>query len=421
MKQSLPFLVLLIILSNSLFAQQTKFSRIADSLYRAKDFAQAAIAYQTAADSSRSNAMKKTCFYNAACCYALVNDTSKAVSLLNKAVYQFGYKSTGMLQDGDLVSIHQTKDWKKIKSFLDKQQQKLSNPKKAQLITTDIHNFWKAYDAAKKDTANMQSIFQKEYFDKATPGFEDYIATKIGSIEKFVANQKSKPLFYAAIRNNTLSIDKMKGDISNLFVKFKKLYAAAIFPDIYFVIGRFNSAGTVSDNGLLLGVDQISKSNDIPLQELNLWESKGIRNVRDLPIIVAHELIHSQQNSMRQDTTLISYAIQEGMADFFAELLTGVNPSQRQYDFAKDRKKKIWNDFAAEMYLNRYNNWIANGDQETPDHPSDLGYYIGYEICKSYYDEMPDKKQAIIDMFHISDYKDFLKKSKYEEKMNALP
>lgn len=124
---------------------------------------------------------------------------------------------------------------------------------------------------------------------------------------------------------------------------------------------------------------------------------------------------------MRQDTTLISYAIQEGMADFFAELLTGVNPSQRQYDFAKDRKKKIWNDFAAEMYLNRYNNWIANGDQETPDHPSDLGYYIGYEICKSYYDEMPDKKQAIIDMFHISDYKDFLKKSKYEEKMNALP
>lgn len=420
MKQNLPFLLLCVLFSHSI-AAQTKFTKVADSLYHAKDFAQAAIAYQTAADSSKSKGIKKSCLYNAACCYALTNDTSKAVSLLNRAVYQFGYKSTGMLQDGDLVSIHNTKDWKKIKVFLDKQQKRLSDPTKAQLITTDIHNFWKAYDAAQKDTARMQAIFQEQYFDKASPGFEDYIATKIGSIEKFVANQKSKPLFYAAIRKNTLSIDKMKDSISNLFLKFKKLYAAAIFPDIYFVIGRFNSAGTVSDNGLLLGVDQISKSDDIPLQELNLWESKGIRKVKELPVIIAHELIHSQQNSMRQDTTLISYAIQEGMADFFAELLTGVNPSQRQYDFAKDKKKKVWNDFAAEMYLNRYNNWIANGDQETPDHPSDLGYYIGYEICKSYYEEMPDKKQAIIDMFHINDYKDFLRKSKYEEKVNVLP
>ena len=69
------------------------------------------------------------------------------------------------------------------------------------------------------------------------------------------------------------------------------------------------------------------------------------------------------------------------------------------------------------MNLKRAFNWIANGSQETPEHPADLGYWIGYQICKSYYDEMPDKKQAVYDMLHITDYKDFLAKSKYAEKI----
>lgn len=146
----------------------------------------------------------------------------------------------------------------------------------------------------------------------------------------------------------------------------------------------------------------------------------GFREVKGLPVIVAHELVHSQQDKLKQDTTLLCYAIREGMADFFAELVTGTNPSQRQYDFAKDKKKKIWQDFEKEMYLDRYSNWIANGSQETPDHPSDLGYYMGYEICKSYYNEMHDKKQAITDIFNIRDYNAFLAKSKYVEKMAAL-
>lgn len=420
MKYSLLSLLLTVAYSIILPAQQTKFSKIADSLYRAKDYKGGAIAYRLAADSSKSRTLKKTCYYNSACCYALVNDTANATLLLNKAVYEFGYKSPAMLNDGDLLVLHETATWKKIASFLEERKRALENPSNAKLITTDIHNFWNAYDAAKKDTARMLEIFQREYFDKASPGLEDYISSKVGTIEKFVANQKAKPKFYAAIRKNTLSIDNMKDNIYNIFFKFKSLYADAVFPDIYFLIGRWNSAGTVSDNGLLLGIDQIAKSNDIPETELSLWESKGFREVKGLPIIVAHELIHSQQDHLAQDTTLLSYAVQEGMADFFAKLLTGVNPSQRQYEFAKDKKKKIWEDFEKEMFLNRYSNWIANSDQETADHPSDLGYYMGYEICKSYYQEMTDKKQAIIDIFHIKDYKDFLQKSRYEEKMAKL-
>jgi hypothetical protein len=88
--------------------------------------------------------------------------------------------------------------------------------------------------------------------------------------------------------------------------------------------------------------------------------------------------------------------------------------------FAKGKEKKIWADFENDMFLNRAKNWIANSEQETPDHPADLGYWIGYQVCKSYYEEMGNKRQAVYDMLHIKDYTVFLAKSKYAEKVKQL-
>lgn len=120
---------------------------------------------------------------------------------------------------------------------------------------------------------------------------------------------------------------------------------------------------------------------------------------------------------MKEDTTLLYYAIREGMADFLCEMITGKNPSARQQEFANTRRKEIWNDFKQEMYLRRSHNWIANGGQESKDKPADLGYYVGYEICKAYYDKADNKKMAIKEMLSISDYRSFFEKSSYDKKV----
>jgi len=151
---------------------------------------------------------------------------------------------------------------------------------------------------------------------------------------------------------------------------------------------------------------------------LNLWEKNNYTNVQNIPVIVIHELIHFQQEKIKDDTTLLYYALIEGMADFICEEVTGKNPSQRQQDYAKTRRMEIWEDFKKEMYLARAYNWIANGDKETKDKPADLGYYVGYEICKSYYEEAADKKAAIREMLTIQDHKAFLESSKYDGKMS---
>jgi hypothetical protein len=66
-----------------------------------------------------------------------------------------------------------------------------------------------------------------------------------------------------------------------------------------------------------------------------------------------------------------------------------------------------------------WSNWIANGKQETADKPADLGYFVGYKICQSYYQEMADKKQAVHDILNINDYPAFLAKSRYAAKLAA--
>ena len=119
---------------------------------------------------------------------------------------------------------------------------------------------------------------------------------------------------------------------------------------------------------------------------------------------------------MRLDTTTLSACIREGMADFIGELISGKTSNERLKTFAKGKEKQLWQEFTADMYLNRSNHWIANSFEERPDRPADLGYWIGYEICKGYYENSEDKKQAVYDMLHITNYKSFLEKSGVEGK-----
>ena len=88
-------------------------------------------------------------------------------------------------------------------------------------------------------------------------------------------------------------------------------------------------------------------------------------------------------------------------------------------EYGKGWELQIWADFTKKMYLNKASIWIANGDQETADKPADLGYWVGYQICKAYYDTAKDKQQAIYDMLHITDYKKFLEESKLDKLLGS--
>ena len=285
------------------------------------------------------------------------------------------------------------------------------DPDKVKLVTSDIHNFWKAYDLAQKDTASRLSIYRKYYVEPGSEGLQDYFAIKVRSMKNFVRTHDKLPKFYASIRQNTLAVDKQKPKMIASFRKFKQIYPEAIFSNVYFVMGAFTSGGTVSEKGLLIGLDQSAGTPDIPVEELSLWQRNNLSKVNAIPYLIAHELVHFNQDGLESDTTLLRSVLIEGMADFIGELISGKPANERLHIWAKGKEKQVWDDFRKEMYLNKARNWIANSDQETADKPADLGYWIGYQICKAHYDNSSDKSKAVHDILNIKDYKEFYKKS----------
>ncbi|NAS30994.1 hypothetical protein GTQ40_08445 [Flavobacteriaceae bacterium R38] len=289
------------------------------------------------------------------------------------------------------------------------------------LITTDLDNYWNAYDMYIKDTANAYSIFKTHYFDKATSGLKAYFQKKIGSIEAFIEGQKRRAKLYKAIKANTYSIDAQKKRIVQSMKAFKKMYPDLTFPSVYFMIGNFTSAGTISEEGLLIGIDQIAKSDHVPVNELSFGQKNNFKNIDELPHIVIHELVHFQQKIDTNETRLLYPAIGEGMADFLAELFSGKHSNRHLESFTQGREREIWEKFKKEMLQTQtIRNWLANASTATEEWPADLGYWVGYRICKAYYEEQEDKKEAIRYMLNLpgADIEKFLAESKFEQKID---
>ena len=415
------FSAMLLLLCNQISGQEkasaSTIGKEADNFYNEKKYDAATVNYLRVIELSDFNSQKRTAAYNAACCLALQKKADSAFVLLNSAI-ALGYNNKLHLStDSDLKILHQDAKWEKLLDGVPASKTLNDDPEKAAIITSDIHHFWEAYDLVATDTSNAASIYKKYYFDKASDGMQDYMGLKVASIDRFTKHIQSHPKLYTSIRENTLKVDIYKKKIQTSFKNLKAIYPDAKFPDVYFVIGAFTSGGTISSAGLLIGTNQMSDGEDINTEELDFRAKLLMNKSKYIPNIVAHELIHFQQDYMKRDTITLGYAIKEGMADFIGELISGGTANEKIFEWARGKEQQIWADFKKDMYFNRSKNWIANYSTASKDSYPDLGYWIGYEICKSYYENTKDKQQAIYDMLHIRDYRKFLSDSKWESKL----
>ncbi|MCF2447674.1 DUF2268 domain-containing protein [Dyadobacter sp. CY345] len=406
-------------------ADAVQYKKLADSLGKAKSHRMAASAYVMEAKFRRMDAFKRQANVDAAYHYVQANLVDSGMIYMENAVRKYGYRSNGWIDsDPAMAGLKNHRSYAALQKFILEKKKNEEDPENAALITSDIELFWKVYDRYKLDTANAENRFLTEYFEKGTVALQEYFRIKmpnIGGIKGFVQNMRTMPAYYKSIRENTLKTQFLKDSIQIVFRKLKSWYPPSTFPNTTFVIGGWSSGGTVTEEyGALVGTDMQSSDENTVLTELNPWQKGNQIPFKEMNHVVAHELIHVQQTQMEADTTLLSYVLGEGMADFLGELISGKTANHRLHVWAKGREKAIWSDFKKEIYLDRYSNWIANSSQETPDHPADLGYWVGYQICKAYFDQSKDKKQAVFDMLNIKDYKKFYAESKVEEMITAI-
>lgn len=265
-----------------------------------------------------------------------------------------------------------------------------ADPDSARLITSDIELFWDVYDNAPPE--QLEVWLRREYLNRGTQGLRDFIPYRILSAVDLAARIRRDRGRYEAARPGTGRVSEMESQIRATFHALKALYPDAVFPDVYFVVGRFNTGGTVSPAGLLIGAEMY-------------------RDPARLPMIVAHELVHYQQPPGGGGLTLLEQAFREGSADFVGELLSGQRMNAEAQEYGRAHEAELWAEFRTVMHGTDFTGWLYGNPP--PGRPADLGYFVGYRIAEAYYAQAADKAAALRDILRVQDVERILAASGY--------
>jgi hypothetical protein len=263
-----------------------------------------------------------------------------------------------------------------------------TNPSKAKFITSDLPNFWTAFDSIGKSNKNPFEY----YIKRGSAGLQDFVPNRIMGADSLLSMVSRRKADYELKRGIESQIKEQEKLVAPYFRKLKKLYPNTKFPPVYFVFGRFNSGGTSQPSGLIIGAEML---NDL----------KG------LPNLVIHESIHFQQIFPDRETTLLEQSVLEGSASFIAALITNSSEDSGSKTYM-EKHKDLFSEFISRMNGTNTDDWLY-GTTKKDDRPNDLGYWMGYKISEAYYNKVKDKKAAINQILNVKDYSQFLKASGY--------
>ena len=298
-------------------------------------------------------------------------------------------------------------------------------PAKPAVFTQDVTNFWQAYDSlrATPDTARQRQLVQRLYLDRATPGLRDFAQSQELRARSYVRVVGRYPRFWPSVRPATLAVNASVPQITRVLRRFRELYPAYKPVEIFFTIGALTSGGTVRGQRVLIGTEIAAATPETDASELGPWLQRVFKAHQNGVVeLVAHEAVHTQQPDgdaeLDGKTDLLGYCLQEGAADFVAELLLAQPYTTPYLAYGRQHERALWQELKPLLSSSDASQWLYNGDQAQAQHrPADLGYFMGYAICRAYYQRARDKRRALADIIELRHDKtaphEFLARSGY--------
>ncbi|MBC5816700.1 MAG: hypothetical protein GIW97_09175 [Candidatus Eremiobacteraeota bacterium] len=293
------------------------------------------------------------------------------------------------------------------------------DPNAVVISTSDINLFWQVVDQAH---GNPGADDFKVYFEKGSLGVQGFTKDRLvnpAHLAKVFARNKS---YYFKTRPNMELVPTQVGRLRDDLRRFKEFFPQAFFPNLYFVIGALNSAGTSVDGvGAIMGTEMFSKGPNIVQSDAPDDDIKVLQSIDVLAPTAAHELTHYNQNDT--DTRdLLGSAIHEGSADFISQLADGNNVNPAEWSFGCAHEAALWREFQKQMYSGNgatIGNWLFSYRAGPLGAPPFIGYWLGLRIVQSYYDRRSNKQATISAIMHVRDYGAFLRDSAYPAKRPA--
>lgn len=303
--------------------------------------------------------------------------------------------------------------------------QQLSQTK---IYTGDIAIFWKAYDqvVATRDTATQTQLIQQLYVDLAHEGLDDLIHMRNMKAKNWVTSINAVPAFWESVRNKTMAVPSQTGSVDAIMQRYKALYPAFRQPTVYFTIGCIKTGGVTRRDRILIGTEIIAADSTVNTTGLSAFLRETFRLNQGIPYLVAHEACHTQQKGLDEEvdtaSDLLGYCLREGACDLVTELVLQ-KPIRTAYTvYGHQHEAELWRKFKVDMNAAKTDDWLYNSGTVQRG-MADLGYYMGYVICKAYYTQAKNKTQAVaeiieLDFGNTKSLRDFLDRSGYAQRMD---
>src|SRR5271165_6233134 len=276
-------------------------------------------------------------------------------------------------------------------------------PRGPLIETEDVARFYRIYEAANGHPTAEQ--LDHDYLAPGSDGLHQFAQLRRVSGATIVDAINKRPEIYADARRCLAVLPAVKQRLTAAFEKLAQVYPEANFSaPVTIVVGRGKPVGTTGPSGVLMGLEALCAANFMNPDV----EERFVHTI-------AHEYGHIQQSRANQTddsgATVLFASLMEGGAEFIAELISGDIGNNQFRSLTKGHEAEIETAFVADEENTDLSKWLYNMAQATPEHPGDLGYWVGYRIVKSYYQHALDKHQALRDIFEMKDPKEFLVKS----------
>ncbi|MDQ8757294.1 DUF2268 domain-containing putative Zn-dependent protease [Sphingosinicella sp. LHD-64] len=261
------------------------------------------------------------------------------------------------------------------------------------IVVDDVYRFYELYDGAGgRPTAEQLQA----YIDTGSPGLRHFAAARRTTGVRIAEAIAARPQVYEDARRCVAVLPRMRPRLDAALRELGRLYPEARFPPITVAIGRSRPMGIADASGVQVGLEVLCS---IPYFDPNL-EDRFVR-------VLAHEFVHSQQSptlANATNQTVLQRSLEEGIAEFVTELITGDMSSAHLRRSVAGRETEVERAFLADKDNTDMSAWIDNG---TFERPGDLGYWVGYRIAKAYYRNAPDKRRAVREMLQMTDHQAF--------------
>lgn len=286
------------------------------------------------------------------------------------------------------------------------QLQLAEDPAEASFVTEDLHNFLRASERLASE-ADTLAVLQEEYLDKGTAGLSAFAARYDLTAERLREAIRGEPAAYTALSSKVLVLEGQSQTYRQAYADLKRHIPGAVFPPTYFLVGAYRGIGSGSEVGTLVTIENRSEPS--------------LRG--DVTTILVHEMVHMQQALAMgpekyqaiygPEKSLLALTIREGIAEYFAALVTGRMTQEQAHGFVLENEAALWERFTPEMLGTDDGDWMW-AIPEDQAQPPRVGYVMGALITQAYYENADDKAQAIRDILSVTDYPAFLERSGYE-------